>query len=83
MVANAGMVLAVIDGTSARLIRTSDGARWTITPEPGQLFKSAVWVDDVEVWLTTAATADVDAGPSGMMRLRRDALGSPDTDAGL
>lgn len=83
LVANAGVVLAVIDGKEARIIRTSDGARWTVTPEPGQLFKSALWVDDTEVWLTTAAAADVDDGPSGIMRMRRDALGSPIVDAGI
>jgi len=82
VVANAGMVLAVIDGTSAQLIRVSDGARWSIKPEPGQLFKSAVWVSDVDAWLTTAAAADVDSGPSGIMRIRRDALAAPDLDGG-
>lgn len=78
VVANAGMVLASVDGASAVLIRRSDGARWTLATEPGRVFKSAVWVDETEVWLTTAASGVAGAGPSGMIRLRRDALPAPD-----
>jgi hypothetical protein len=83
VVANAGVVLLSVDGATARLVRVSDGQGWTIKSEAGLVFKSAVWADDDEVWLTTATPADASEGPSGMMKLKRSALGAPDVSSGL
>lgn len=83
VVANAGVVLFSVDGSTARLLRISDGLGWTIRSEPDLVFKSAVWADDNEVWFTTAAAADAAEGPSGMIKLKRSALGSADLPSGL
>lgn len=82
LVANRGLVLVTVNGGSeAWLVRVSDGARWTVKPEPGQSFGEPIWVDDTEVWLHVTDHS-FGSYPSSIQRTRRDAMGSPTTDAG-
>jgi hypothetical protein len=85
MVANAGMVLNVLDDAMALLTRVSDGQGWEVRPEAGTVFVRPVWVDDDEVWLSTATTSGANprAYPSGIVRVRRSELGSPTVPSGL
>ncbi|GAC1539161.1 MAG: hypothetical protein NVS3B10_03840 [Polyangiales bacterium] len=78
-VANAGVALVAVGDTTASLYRLSDGAHWTIRAEPGDGFVSALWVDEQEVWLTTANITypDFRGYESGIVRIRRDTLGAP------
>jgi hypothetical protein len=77
--ANAGCALLVVDTGVAWLVRLSDGEHWVVRSEPGTVFARALWIDDEEVWLSTAqgSTLDVVANETGIVRIRRDTLGAP------
>jgi hypothetical protein len=85
LVANAGVVLNLVDQSSALLTRVSDGQGWTIAAEAGQGFIKPVWVDDNEVWLATAPTNvnSWSTWSTGIMRIQRSSLGAASVPAGL
>lgn len=82
MVANAGMALMTsVDASKATLVRVSDGARWTISPEPGDQFSESLWVDDDEVWLSVSMVGAPARGwTHSVLRLSRASLGAPTLD---
>lgn len=84
LVVNVGMALDVLSRDAVRLTRLSDGAGWTIHPEPGDVAAYALWVDVDEVWFATqVASIKGNANPSGITRIRRDSLGPPDLGPGF
>jgi hypothetical protein len=85
LVANAGVVLNLVDQSSALLTRLSDGQGWMITAETNQGFIKPVWVDDNEVWLATAPTNvnSWSTWSNGMLRIQRSSLGAPNVASGL
>lgn len=62
-------------------MRLSDGLAWRISAEPGEGFVYPLWVDDDEIWMSTAklGVPNFRALQSGILRIRRDALGMPST----
>jgi hypothetical protein len=83
MVANAGVVLNVIDLDKALITRLSDGMGWLITAEPGDAFYQPAWVDDTEAWLVIGKKGVSTPDPSGIMRLTRASLGAPTVPRGF
>ena len=73
--ANAGMVLLRTSPHDARVVRLVDGQTWRFATEPGTKF-DPLWVDDDEAVLLTSVDAKPEY-PSGMLRIRRDAMGFP------
>lgn len=86
IVANAGVVAAVISPTLARIVRLSDGLGWDIAPEPGLNFVIPLWVNDDSAWFVTwkpdAAAPQVVAF-SGAGRFGRAGLGPPTVPSGF
>jgi len=57
---------------------------WSIAAEPGDAFITPVWVDDNEVWISTAdLTLAYGAHMSGVLRLQRSSLGAPTVPRGF
>jgi hypothetical protein len=85
MVVNAGVALDLIAPTTALLTRLSDGTGWTVAAEPGRPFVVPVWVDDNDVWLTTAdgTLKGYTAYESGVVRIARSSLGPPNVMPGI
>lgn len=74
MILNAGVVLVVTGKTAAAIYRLADGQGWAVNAEPGTEFAEPVWVSGEEAIVSTAKPGEK---PSGMLRIRRDSLGSP------
>ena len=70
-----GHALFLMESTRAMLVRLSDGARWTIDADSGKWFGQPLWVDDTEIWLSSATIRGTSADEDSIVRLRRDALG--------
>jgi hypothetical protein len=84
MIVNAGHVLNVVDADKALLTRLSDGKGWLIRSDPGVNFVTAVWVDDTELWISTAAPGiGYQQAVSSIMRLSRASLGEPEVASGF
>jgi len=85
MVANRGVVLNVVADQKAVLTRLSDGMGWDIHADSGSGFVDALWVDDDEVWLSTASLArrNFRAYTSGIVRIARSSLGLPTVSPGF
>lgn len=73
--ANAGAVLLRTSPHDARVVRLADGQTWRFATEPGTKF-DPLWVDDDEAVLLTSEDVKT-AYPSGLLRIRRDAMGTP------
>lgn len=69
MVANRGHALNVVAPDKALLTRLSDGAGWLISVELGRAFGNPLWVDDDNVWITTALAERFDE--NGVIRIAR------------
>lgn len=72
--------------TSARLVRLGDGRGWTIDAEPGYAFPQVLGVGDDDVWISDVKDQPqiTNLGaPSGITRVRFDALGEPVLANGL
>ena len=83
IVANQGVALTVTSETTATLTRLADGLGWTIKAETDQRIAQTMWVDDQEVVVAATDAAKTAPGVTSMMRLRRDALGTPDLSTGF
>lgn len=85
MVVNRGVTLNLIDPSVALITRLSDGMSWRVAAEPGRPFVWPVWVDDNEVWLTTAdgSLKGYSTYPSDVVRIARSTLGPPTVPPGL
>ncbi len=85
MIANAGMALNVVGSGAALLTRLSDGMSLLISAEPGTVFVRPVWVDENEVWISTAGSQlpNPRSTQSGILRLQRSALGPATLPPGL
>jgi hypothetical protein len=85
MVVNAGAVLTIVDASTVRITRLSDGWAWDVSGEPGDRFVRPLWVDDAELWaLVNPATSKTgDNWPSGVVRISRSTLGNPTVPPGI
>jgi hypothetical protein len=85
MIANAGMALNVVGAGFALLTRLSDGMSLLISAEPGTVFVRPVWVDENEVWISTAGSQlpNPRSTQSGILRVQRSVLGPPTLPPGL
>ena len=85
MVANAGVVLNLVDQSTALLTRLSDGMGWSITVDPGMAFEQPLWADDSEVWIATgpANVNNWQSYDTGVFRLARSTLGAPNVLPGF
>jgi hypothetical protein len=83
-VAANGMALFRTSGTTALLVRISDGHQWTISAEPGMGFRDPLWISTEEVWIHTGKyfppPDNVVTTNDAIFRLRIDTLG-PGTPA--
>jgi hypothetical protein len=80
MVVANGMALIRTSGTTAELVRISDGHHWTVTSEPGMGFRDPRWVSADELWIHTGKyfppPDNVVETNNAIMRLRIDTLGA-------
>jgi hypothetical protein len=85
MVANRGVALNLVGPTLALLTSLADGKGWSISAEPGRPFVRPVWVDDSDVWLTTAdgSLKNFQQYPSGLVRIARSSLGAANVSPGI
>lgn len=86
IVADRGRAVLLETRTSARLVRLSDGRGWTVDAEPGYAFPQVIGVGDDDVWISDVKDQPQIqnlGAPSGITRLRFDALGEPTLPNGL
>jgi hypothetical protein len=84
MFANAGLAADMKSWQEAVIVRGSDGKGWTIAAEPNEHVVKVFWIDDEEIWISTApmipnVSADEGVFETGMMVISRASLGPATT----